>query len=60
MSDAIARAICCPSGRCCSPDACYLNDRSRPVLVWIDDAVAAVQALRLGDGDALREGDHPV
>ena len=41
----LARAICCPSGTCCSPGACYAHDRTRSHLVDIHAAAAAVQRL---------------
>lgn len=39
------RAICCPSGTCASPSACYAVDRSRSYPVQIQEAARAVAAL---------------
>lgn len=41
----LARAICCPSGTCCSPGACYAEDRSRSHLVDIQTAAARVEQM---------------
>jgi hypothetical protein len=65
LHDRIARAMCCPSGVCCSPGACYAEDRSRPQLVDIHAAIPAVIAAvrdewRKQAGSELRDGDHPV
>lgn len=38
----LARLMCCPSGTCCSPGACYAEDRSRSQLVDIHKAADAV------------------
>ena len=42
----LARAICCPSGTCCSPDACYAEDRSRSHLVDIQTAAAVIEQIQ--------------
>lgn len=41
----IARAICCPSGRCIAPEACYALDRSRAYPVRINEAAEAVERI---------------
>lgn len=38
----LARIICCPSGRCISPENCYADDRSRAYPVHIHEAAEAV------------------
>jgi|GEM_PF-6896531 len=38
----LARAICCPSGRCIAPEACYALDRSRAYPVQIHEAAEAM------------------
>lgn len=59
----VARLICCPSGTCCSPDACYAEDRSRSQLVDIHAAAATVirnlPALMRDAQEAQRERDSP-
>ena len=44
LHDRLARAMCCPSGVCCSPCACYAEDRSRSHLVDIHAAIPAMVA----------------
>ena len=51
---AIERAICCPSGRCISPDDCYAHDRSRAYPVHIHEAAEAVVKLLC---ERWREGE---
>ena len=41
----IERAICCPSGVCIAPGACYAEDRSRSYPVQIHQAAEAVVRL---------------
>jgi hypothetical protein len=41
----IERAICCPSGTCTSPTACYAEDPTRSYPVQIQDAAKAVTKL---------------
>ena len=41
----LERAICCPSGTCALPSACYAVDRSRSYPVQIQEAARAVAAL---------------
>lgn len=38
----VERAICCPGGKCTSPNECYAEDRSRSYPVHIHDAAVAV------------------
>jgi hypothetical protein len=45
----IERAICCPSGTCTSPTACYAEDRTRSYPVQLQDAAKAVAKLYRGD-----------
>ena len=42
LHNRIARAMCCPNGICCSPGACYAEDRSRSQLVDIHAAIPAI------------------
>ncbi len=42
IQDRIAKIVCCPSGTCCSPDACYATDKSRSQLVDINAAAQAI------------------
>jgi hypothetical protein len=42
----IVRTICCPSGICCSPSACYAEDRSRSYPVDIHTAAARIEQLQ--------------
>ena len=44
----IARTMCCPNGVCCSPGACYADDRSRSQLVDIHAATRAILAMLPG------------
>lgn len=59
----VARLICCPSGTCCSPSACYAEDRSRSQLVDIHTATATVirnlPALMRDAEEAPHERDSP-
>jgi hypothetical protein len=51
----IARAICCPTGKCCWPDKCYAKAPGS-VLVDIPRAVDAVVALFKGEVRAVYRG----
>lgn len=53
----LARLMCCPNSPCCSPGACYAEDRSRSQLVDIHEAVERVIAELPGLlGEMWREG----
>lgn len=51
----IARAICCPAGKCCWPQKCYATTPGS-VLVDIPRAVDAVAALIKGEVRAVYRG----
>lgn len=56
----LERAICCPSGTCCSPRDCYAEDRSRSQLVDIHHAARAVQALLVRNWRDYPRSDGPM
>lgn len=58
--DTIRRTMCCPSGVCCSPGACYADDRTRSQLVDIDQAARAVVAVIRDEWRTWPRGDGPM